>query len=330
MDSFEKLNFPRPPPLEALYSSLHQSNISDEEYALIVETWQKEGWTSLKDLLIFYNLHDVAPFIQAISNLLQPYFQDGIDLFKDSFSVSGAAKLKMQQEINNGYFFCLFPKTHSELYQKLRSQLASGLSMVFCRLAISGKTKIRPQQVEKLFTCAFVEGYDYNVLYFHAIMQKNLTGYFCRYQEEDDFKPLSSSRYRLSCFQWLSWEEHCRNIRIQHQFNGGKCCVTDLSFPLDGKLGNQIWQMFDCSFHGCNLCWTNRNKDGTLKEFNWCGNKVEELKKQTLEIKQKIEEDGYEVISVWKCEWKRMKKKTRDCRIPENFENSPTQMKIEL
>ena len=52
----------------------------------------------------------MSPFIQAISNLLQPYFQDGIDLFKDSFSVSGAAKLKMQKEINNGYFFACFQK----------------------------------------------------------------------------------------------------------------------------------------------------------------------------------------------------------------------------
>ena len=43
MDSFEKLNFPRPPPHEAFHSSLHQSNISNEEYALVVETWQKEG-----------------------------------------------------------------------------------------------------------------------------------------------------------------------------------------------------------------------------------------------------------------------------------------------
>ena len=110
MDSFEKLNFPRPPPHEAFYSSLHQRNISNEEYALVVETWRKEGWTTLKDLLIHYNLLDVDPFIQAISNLLQPYFKDGIDLFKDSFSVNGAAKLKMQREINNRTFFACSQK----------------------------------------------------------------------------------------------------------------------------------------------------------------------------------------------------------------------------
>ena len=75
------------------------------------------------------------------------------------------------------------------------------------------------------------------------------------------------------------------------------------------KAGNRIWQLFGCSFHGCDLCWTNRNRDGTLKKFNWGGDKVEELKKHTLEITKKIEEDGYEVISIWECEWKRMKKR---------------------
>ena len=103
------------------------------------------------------------PFIQAILNLLQPYFQDGIDLFKDSFSVSGAAKLKMELKINHGTFFCLFQKRHSNLYQKLRSQLTSRLSMVFTRLAIFGEMKIRPHQVKNLFTCAIVKRYGCNV-----------------------------------------------------------------------------------------------------------------------------------------------------------------------
>ena len=67
--------------------------------------------------------------------------------------------------------------------------------------------------------------------------------------------------------------------------------------------------MFGYLVHGCNHCWTNRNRDGTLKEFNWHSDKVEELKKHTLEITQKIEEDGYKVISIWECEWKRMKKR---------------------
>ena len=143
IDSIKKLIFPRPPPRDAFYSTLHQSNISDEKYALVVETWQKEGGTSLRDHLIYYKLLHVDPFVQAISNLLQPCFQDGVDLFKNRFSESGAAKLQMQKEINRGTFFCLFPKRHSDLYQKLRSQLTSGLSMIFSRL-FPAKRKFGP------------------------------------------------------------------------------------------------------------------------------------------------------------------------------------------
>ena len=82
-----------------------------------------------------------------------------------------------------------------------------------------------------------------------------------------------------------------------------------MSLPVDGRSGNQIWQMNGCSIHGCDRCWANRNRDGTINDFNLRGDKVEELKKRTLEITQKIEKDGYEVISIWECEWKRMKKR---------------------
>ena len=74
IDLIEKLNFPGPSPHNVFYSMLHQSNISDEEYALVVETWQKESWTSLRDHLIYYNLLDVDPIVQPILSLLQPYF----------------------------------------------------------------------------------------------------------------------------------------------------------------------------------------------------------------------------------------------------------------
>ena len=94
-------------------------------------------------------------------------------------------------------------------------------------------------------------------------------------------------------------------IHIQHQFNGGECRVTSMSLPVDGKSGNQIFQMHGCSVHGCDRCWANRNRDGTLKEFNWRGDKVEELKKQTLEITQKLKKTGTRLISIWDVNGKR-------------------------
>ena len=107
-----------------------------------------------------------------------------------------------------------------------------------------------------------MRGYDANSLYLHSIMQKNPTDYFCSYQEKEAYCPHPACRYELACYQWLLWQEDCRNIRIQHQFNCGEVRITDCSFPLDGIAGNQAFQFFGCVWHGCDLCWANRNRDG--------------------------------------------------------------------
>ena len=103
------------------YSSLLKSNITQEEYDLVVKTWMEKGWSSLREMLIYYNLLDCVPFVQAVENLLQPYLDQGLDIFKTSFSVSGVAKLQMMKKIEKNAFFCLFPKRHGDLYKSLRS-----------------------------------------------------------------------------------------------------------------------------------------------------------------------------------------------------------------
>ena len=98
-------------------------------------------------MLIYYNLLDCVPFVQAVENLLQPYLEQGFDIFKTSFSVSGVAKMQMMTKIKKNAFFCLFPKRPGDLYKSLRSQLTGGLSLIFCRLAILGETTIRSHEI---------------------------------------------------------------------------------------------------------------------------------------------------------------------------------------
>ena len=80
------------------YSSFSKSNITQEEYDLVVKTWVEKGWRSLREMLIYYNLLNCVPFVQEVENLLQPYLEQGLDIFKTSFSVSGVAKLQMNEE----------------------------------------------------------------------------------------------------------------------------------------------------------------------------------------------------------------------------------------
>jgi len=62
---------------------------------------------------------DCVQFVEAVGKLLTPYLEDGLDIFKSSFSVSGVAKLQMMKKISDNVFFCLFPKHHADLYKKL-------------------------------------------------------------------------------------------------------------------------------------------------------------------------------------------------------------------
>ena len=199
VDFVEKLNYPQVPQYEAFYSKLTRSNITEAQYALVVQTWKEKNWNCLRDLLIYYNLLDVNPFVEAVKKLLEPYIKEGFDIFKTSFSVSGVAKLKMLKEISKDTFFCLFPKRHADLYQKLRSQLTGGLSLIFTRLAVAGETYIKPNRYENPCKVAKIVGYDANSLYLHAIKAPNPTGYFCRHKE-DNYRPDPCCRYGLLCF----------------------------------------------------------------------------------------------------------------------------------
>ena len=91
------------------YSSFSKSNITQEEYNLVVKTWMEKGWSSLREMLIYYNVLDCVPFVQAVQNLHRPYLQQGLDIFKTSFSVSRVAKLQMMKKIQKNTFFVCFP-----------------------------------------------------------------------------------------------------------------------------------------------------------------------------------------------------------------------------
>ena len=92
---------------EAFYSNLKKTNISEDEYNLVKQTWQENNWQTLRDLLIFYNMIDVGPFVEAITKMKAPYLEEGLDIFKTTFSISGVARLLMIKKISKSTFFCI-------------------------------------------------------------------------------------------------------------------------------------------------------------------------------------------------------------------------------
>ena len=104
VDSLEKLNHPLPNH-KAFNSNLKQTNILLEDYQVVARKWQEENWTSLRNLLIYYDNLDVGPFVEVIEKCVTVFQNKGLDLFKQDFSVSGIAKRFLFLQTPSDCFF---------------------------------------------------------------------------------------------------------------------------------------------------------------------------------------------------------------------------------
>ena len=201
-DSFEKLNQIGPVKYEEFYSSLKGGiTISQEEYRNFCDEFHKRGCVTMKDWLKEYNLADVEPFIEALEKTREQYYPDEIDLLKDAVSIPGismtyvlnkALKMKKKsdpdlfapgepckcecssddcpkkgcekcKEIRDNCEIC----TKNEAYEILTKGMVGGPSIVFCRHAEAGVSKIRSHiyREEDAKICRSVQGLDANSLY---------------------------------------------------------------------------------------------------------------------------------------------------------------------
>ena len=53
--SLDVLEETQVPPIGAFYNSLRDEGISEADYKLVCDTWKKEGWRNLGDMLRYYN-----------------------------------------------------------------------------------------------------------------------------------------------------------------------------------------------------------------------------------------------------------------------------------
>ena len=207
-DSFEKLNHIGPVKYEEFYSSLKGGiTISQEEYQNFCDEFHKRGCETMKDWLKEYNLADVEPFIEALEKTREQYYPDEIDLLKDAVSIPGISMtyvlnkaLKMKKKSDPDLFApgdpckCKFKNDckkvgcekckeirdnckickKNEAYEMLTTGMIGGPSIVFCRHAEAGVSKIRSHiysdsgagaNQADAKTCRSVLGLDVNSLY---------------------------------------------------------------------------------------------------------------------------------------------------------------------
>ena len=225
-DSFEKLNHKGPVKYEEFYSSLKGGiTISQEEYQNFCDEFSKRGCVTMKDWLKEYNLADVTPFIEALEKTREQYYPDEIDLLKDAVSIPGismmyvlneALKRKKYsepdlfapgepckcecsddceeagcekcKEIRDNCKIC----TKNEAYEMLTTGMIGGPSIVFCRYAEAGVSKIRSHihTHADAKICRSVQGLDANSLYLFCSGQEMPCGkekvFHCDPEEQDE------------------------------------------------------------------------------------------------------------------------------------------------
>jgi hypothetical protein len=101
----------------------------------------------------------------------------------------------------------------------------------------------------------------------------------------------------------IEWLNHCAkiyNIYILHGLNEGEFKIPKSNYKADGycKETNTIYEFNGCYFHGCPHCFPERDEENRLVKKTY-----DELYESTLKKKKWCEDNGYNFVEIWECEW---------------------------
>ena len=293
-DSPERLEETCLPPHEAFYSSLKQSNITDEQYNYLQKVWAEKDMKTFRDLLTWYNNLDVEPFAIAVERLQKFYRDNDIDIFKTTISVPGIARqMVFKSAKDEGAYFSLIDKKNADLYYSLLESLTGGPSIIFTRKAIANETFIRNgnKPVRKVI------GLDANALYLWAFDQEFPVGSFIRRLSKDNFKPIIRDWYN-SMFHWMDYISKTENIKILHKRNSGKE-KRDGRFLCDGYCAttNTVFNYDGCYWHA-HSCQKEPETEKDKQRF-------EIARQRTKDRDEYYKSLGYNVRTIRECEFRK-------------------------
>ena len=293
VDTLEKLEEPQLPPHSAFYSSLKNTNITEEEYFYCQEVWEKEGMRTMRDFLTWYNNLDVVPFVDALDKMKTFWQGYGIDMFKDCISLPGIAmRFEMSFLKEQGVFLSAFHTP--ELYNLFRGGMVGGPAIIFKRYAEATKTAIR-NNPHKL--CQNIIGYDANALYLWALSQPMPVGLYTHWQYAGP--KLQPTYPWKEADEWLAWASHQRGTTLRSRMNEGEKRLGDRQLPVDGfdPASNTPYQYMGCYWHGCPSCFDPEDPHPTRGETYgyWY--------EKTLQNIAYLEEIGYSPVVQWGCQW---------------------------
>ena len=343
LDEYCKLQYPDLPPYDAFYSKLKKCNTLEaesnayhsllvkfnndvektlsilklskppktglEHYAELQEIWLANNWTSVRDLLIYYNNCDVSPFVEALLNMLSIYQDKQIDLFKNCVTVPSAARHLIFNSVDDDVKFALCDESQKDIHTLFKQNICGGPSIVMTRYQERNVTKIRGNKSTQK-----IAGFDCNALYAWCILQDMPTGHFRVRREENMFQLDDPPRWQ-GARDWLSWMAHDTGMNIETAYNGKEHSV--LTYKLDGFCRNTktILSYHGCWWHGC-FCQIKKAKTDQVREL------LQARQERTISRTNTLRSLGYTVIEMYECVWMSMKRDNFDVRTFIQSENS--------
>ncbi len=128
----EQLDEPLPPIGPAWFSQLKNRSVLgfttteiEQNYKIVKDCLQNEGMSSLRDLVIKYQIDDVKPMVVGIENMVEHYNVKGVCIFKECVSLPGVSKIVMHMLAWwSGSYFSLFDKSLSDLEKLFKKKCA--------------------------------------------------------------------------------------------------------------------------------------------------------------------------------------------------------------
>src|SRR5690348_1379280 len=82
LDDLKKLDETALPPINAFHNRLRGEKMTQEKYQGIKTVWETEGFSTLKDMLVYYMYHDTVPALHAMEKMKQFWASKEICMLK--------------------------------------------------------------------------------------------------------------------------------------------------------------------------------------------------------------------------------------------------------
>ena len=228
------------------------------------EYWTTNHLTTFKDYLKAYNIADVRPFICAFKEFAKFFIRRKFDVFRH-ITLPSIAKEYGVRYSPPGSYFVRFDENGKDCYNKIKSNLYGGVSLVWNRYVECNKTRIRANEVASPELVQSITGLDMSGCYLQATSEEHMIGPYFERKAENDFR-IESQFEALNATLAVEWTafrlggaEALNNL--QHMWKGGeKRFISSrlTSYRVDGytEFNNErvIIEYNGCWFHNHNPC----------------------------------------------------------------------------